>query len=98
MPCCARATPNALVIITTTATATGSSLRMPRDSRDAALTGRAFARARVWDRAVAARGKGQHADIIDVRQVRQLWVVLLSFGFCVRVSGYGVAVMQGASP
>jgi hypothetical protein len=91
---CACATHNAALIIT--ATATGSSLRMPRDSRDAALTGRAFARARVRDRAAAAGGKGQHADMIGVGQAGQLWVVLLSFGFCVRGSGYGVAVMQGA--
>ena len=64
MPC-ACAVPNAaLAIIITTATATGSSLRMPHDSRDAALTGREFARARVCDRAAAAGGKGQHADMI----------------------------------
>jgi hypothetical protein len=68
---------------------------MPRDSRDAVLTGRAFARARVRDTAAAAGGKGQHAGIIDVRQAGQLWDVLLSFGFFVRTSGSGVAVMQG---
>ena len=68
---------------------------MPPDSRDAALTGRAFACARVRDTAAAAGGKGQHADMIAVRQAGQLWGVLLSFGFVVRGSGSGVAVMQG---
>ena len=68
---------------------------MPRDSRDAALTGRAFACARVRDTAAAAGGKGQHADIFDGRQAGQLWDVLLNSGFVVRGSGSGVAVMQG---
>ena len=70
---------------------------MPRDSRDAALTGRAFACAcvRQRDTAAAAWGKGQHADIFDGRQAGQLWDVLLSFGFVVRGSGSGVDVMQG---
>ncbi len=66
---CARAKPNAaLVIIITAAIVTGSSLRMPRDSRDDALNGRAFARARVRDRGVAAGAKGRHVDMIDVGQ------------------------------
>ena len=47
------------------------------------------------DTDAAAGGKGQHADIIDGRQAGQLWDVLLSFGFVVRGSGSGVAVMQG---
>ena len=68
---------------------------MPHDSRGAALTGRAFARARVRDRAAAAGGKGQHADIFDGRQAGQLWDVLLNSGSVVRGSGSGVAVMQG---
>jgi hypothetical protein len=68
---------------------------MPRDSRDAALTGRAFACACVRDTAAAAGGKGQHADIFDGRQAGQLWDVLLNSGFVVRGSGSGVAVMQG---
>ena len=69
---------------------------MPHDSRDAALTGRAFACACVRDTAAAAGGKGQHADIFDGRQAGQRWDVLLSFGFVVRGSGSGVAVMQGS--
>ena len=68
---------------------------MPHASRDAALTGRAFACARVRDTAAAAGGKGQHADIFDGRQAGQLLDVLLSFGFVVRTSGSDVAVMQG---
>ena len=68
---------------------------MPRDSRDAALTGRAFACARVRDTAAAAGGKGQHADIFDGRQAGQLWDALLNSGFVVRGSGSGVDVMQG---
>ena len=68
---------------------------MPHDSRDAALTRRAFACACVRDTAAAAGGKGQHGDMIDMRQTGQLCDFLLGYGLCVRSLGYGVAVMQG---